>query len=414
MSVRAGGPVFDIGQTIKRQPARDYLETDEDVALTVWVTSLWEELRSPDEAPVPPCPHCASWRAGLLSRTGPRNPLPMFQCSDCGKIYTRMSGSPLQRLRHPHKTPDFIRLLSLPLPLEEAGRRMHMHYTAVSNWLMRFRELIVRNDPDGVWLPRVKLGLRYRPVGTCERCGYHGPLHYGGFAPGRRRRVICPACTRTWMLADALDHCMEARLTHDPALTAARRTRKAGYPALELPAPEQGVLKVAARVQSPSRVVVAASLPKQRRRRGAGWCDESVLLAAAEDPVLTAFLAAHIERVLSDEQQAPTCPHCGSVSTRLYRLSREPGQLPHFICRDCGRRYMRTTGTALERADSPTVVVELVPWLSRKATFGAAAYALGITPEIVSRRVRRFSQWLLELDPTGAMEARVRIGRRRY
>ncbi|MGF6609964.1 hypothetical protein OKW45_004886 [Paraburkholderia sp. WSM4175] len=211
----ADGPVFDVRQTIKRQPARDYLETDEDIALTAWVTSLWEELRSRDETPVPPCPQCASGRTALLNRAGSRRPLPMFQCRDvpvptpadvqcrdCGRTYTCMSESPLKRLRHPHKTPDFIRLLSQPLPLEEAGRRMHMDYPAVSNWLMWFRQLIAQNDPEGVWLPRVKLGLRYRPLGTCGRCGYHGTLHYGGFAPGRRRRVIYPECERTWMIDD--------------------------------------------------------------------------------------------------------------------------------------------------------------------------------------------------------------------
>lgn len=105
-------------------------------------------------------------------------------------------------------------------------------------WLMRFRQLIVRNDPEGVWLPRVKLGLRYRPVGTCWRCGYHGAFHFSGFAPGRRCRVICPECTRTWMIDDELDHCMEVHLAYAPALTAARRTRRAGRDAPEYQAPD--------------------------------------------------------------------------------------------------------------------------------------------------------------------------------
>ncbi len=118
----AAGPVFDVRQTIKRQPARDYLETDEDIALTAWVMSLWEELRSRDETPVPPCPRCTSGRTTLQNRAGPRRPLPLFRCRDCRRNYTRMSALPLKRLRHPHKTPDFIRLPSLPLPLNEASR----------------------------------------------------------------------------------------------------------------------------------------------------------------------------------------------------------------------------------------------------------------------------------------------------
>jgi transposase-like protein len=407
------GPVFDASQTIKKQPARDYVESEEDVALTAWVMSLWDELRSRDETPVPQCPRCGSGRTALLNRAGPRRPLPLFQCCDCGRNYTRMSESPLKKLRHPHKTPDFIRLLSLPLPLNEAGRRMHMDYPAVSNWLMRFRQLIVQNDPEGIWLPRVKLGLRYRPVGTCERCYYHGALHFGGFAPGHRRRVICPECARTWMIDDESNQCMEVQLAYDPALTAARRSRRAGRDAPEYRAPERGLLHVAARAQPPSRVDLAASVvqmhPKPAAHARPRKSQPDAQPAGADDPVLTAFLVAQIERALSLDRHPPPCAHCNSAGTRLHREPRTPAEVPHFICYDCGRTFSRLTGTALERARHRDVVAALVPWLSRNVAFNDAARALGTTPVFVHARVNRFRQWLRVLDPGGDMQARIRI-----
>ncbi|MBB5409224.1 transposase-like protein [Paraburkholderia sp. HC6.4b] len=324
-----------------------------------------------------------------------------------------MSESPVKRLRHPHKTPDFIRLLSLPLSLNEASRRLHMDYPAISNWLMRFRQLIVQNDPEGVWLPRVKLGLRYRPVDTCERCGYHGALHFGGFAPGRRRRVICPECARTWMIDDESDHSMEVHLAYDPALTAARRTRRAGRDAPEHRAPERGLLLVAARVQPPSRVDLAASVVqmplKPAARTRLRKSQSGAQPDAADDSVLTAFLAAQLEQAQSLDLQPPACAHCNSGHTRLHREPRTPAEVPHFICRDCGRTFSRLTGTALERARHRDVVAALVPLLSRNVTFSDAARALGTTPVFVNARVNRFRQWLRVLDPGGDMEARIRI-----
>ncbi|WP_429568941.1 DUF746 domain-containing protein [Paraburkholderia sp. JPY419] len=60
--------------------------------------------------------------------------------------------------------PAFIRLLSQPIPLEEVSRRLGVEYGAASNWLMRFRELIAQHDPEGIWLTRVRLGVKFRPV----------------------------------------------------------------------------------------------------------------------------------------------------------------------------------------------------------------------------------------------------------
>lgn len=259
-------PVVDVNQIVKKQPGMAYLEA-EDEALTAWVLALWAELRSTDEWPVPPCPQCAGSHTRLHMRPGPRRPLPYFICRDCGRNYTRMSDSPLRRLRHPQKAPGFIRLLSQPLSLNEAGRRLGMDYPAISNWLMRFRELIAQHDPEGVWLARVRLGLIYRPVGTCPKCGYEGALHFGGFTLERRRRVICPQCTRTWAIDDTAAYYVEMQLARDPGVTAAQRTRRAGRDAPELHAPENAVLVVAQEKSGSTRLAKGAKGPKVRRLR---------------------------------------------------------------------------------------------------------------------------------------------------
>jgi hypothetical protein len=69
-----------------------------------------------------------------------------------------------------------------------------------------------------------------------------------------------PERARTWTIDDDSDQCMEVQLAYDPALTAARRVRRAGRDAHEYRAPERELLHVAARVQPPSRVVLAASV----------------------------------------------------------------------------------------------------------------------------------------------------------
>ncbi|KVD81499.1 hypothetical protein WI89_23605 [Burkholderia ubonensis] len=258
-------PIFDVHHTVKKQPGRGYRD-EEDEALTFWVTALWKELHSRDETPLPPCPRCESEDVRLLNRATPRRPFPLFHCRECNRMYSRISGSPLQRLRHPWKIPDFIRLLSQPISLDEAGRRMGMEYPAVSNWLMRFRELMALHDPDGTWLARVRLGVKYRPVGVCARCGYEGTFHYGGFTPENRRRVICPACKRTWMIDDGADHYVEMRLTVDPSQTAARRVRKAGRAALDLPAAESGLMVVTGRARKSSRIPPNLSRQTLRER----------------------------------------------------------------------------------------------------------------------------------------------------
>jgi hypothetical protein len=107
-----------------------------------------------------------------------------------------LTGSPLAHLRFPERMPAFIRLLSQAIPLEEAARRLAFDRETISGRLMRFRLLIEPCDPDGQWITRVKLGLRYRLHGTCPHRDYGGELKSGGFGGNGQRHAMCPACTR--------------------------------------------------------------------------------------------------------------------------------------------------------------------------------------------------------------------------
>ncbi len=166
-------PEFNAAYPITHQRGRDYFDEDDPV-LTTFVMSLWEELYSRADSPVPPCPHCQGTNTRVQNRVNRFLRVPYFRCRDCRRNFSRLSGTPLARLRFADKMPAFIRLLSQSISLEEASRRLLVDYAALSKWLMRFRELIAQHDPDGVWTARVLLGIKYRLEGACPRCSFSG------------------------------------------------------------------------------------------------------------------------------------------------------------------------------------------------------------------------------------------------
>lgn len=171
---------FDATQPLTHGRKRAYGDAN-DPGLTAFVMGLWSELHSRRSTPVPPCPHCGGFSARLHNRPNRHQVLPHFRCQSCRRTYSRLTGTPLARLRFVEEMPRFIELLSQPIPLEEASRRLDGDYGALSNWLMRMRKLIAQHDPDGRWTARVQLGVRYKREGTCPHCGYVGILSNGGF-----------------------------------------------------------------------------------------------------------------------------------------------------------------------------------------------------------------------------------------
>ncbi|SAK99487.1 DUF746 domain-containing protein [Caballeronia ptereochthonis] len=408
---------FDAAQPLTSGSRRAFADAD-DPALTAFVMTLWDELFSRDPRPIPPCPRCGGAHARLHALSNNhRSKLPLFRCRDCRRFFTRLTGSPLANLRLPERMPAFIRMLSQPIPLEEASRRLGLEYGGMSNWLMRFRQLIDLHDPDGQWIGRVKLGIRYQPQGICAHCRYRGQMKGGGFGGDGRRRVRCPECGRIGSLTtDDTGTRIAVKIAHDPALTAVRRRRREGWPVPDLARAEQGVLTIPPRAPRPDVPAVnAPDVPAPQAHRfdfRQPLTTKSPLPRRyAEDTELTAYLEAEIAKVFSQATEpVPCCPHCLGGNTWFTRRHRKPPSLPEFQCGTCMRRFLRTTGTPMSKMLRKDMLMAFLPWLSQHRPAAHAAGTFGVAPETITEWVRRFRAWLLKLDSSGRHEQRVRLG----
>ncbi|WP_429440939.1 DUF746 domain-containing protein [Paraburkholderia sp. GAS33] len=137
-------------------------------------------------------------------------------------------------------------------------------------------------------------------------------------------------------------------------------------------------------------------------------------LPDTEDTDLTEFVQAHLAEVFSLSENPPACGHCGDRHTR-FRRSAGPRKLrlPAFVCQTCKRQFNRLTGTPLanigKRAPACTLMT-FTAMLSQQMPYAAAAEKCGLQVVLVSRWARRMRTWLLQLDPTGYWEAKVRLG----
>lgn len=133
-----------------------------------------------------------------------------------------------------------------------------------------------------------------------------------------------------------------------------------------------------------------------------------------EDTDLTEFVRAHLAGVFSLSKEPPACARCGDRHTRLRRSAR-PGQvrLPAFLCLTCKRQFNRLTGTPLanmSKRESPSALMAFAAMLSQQMPYAAAAEKLNLHAMVVSRWTGRMRAWLLQLDPSGHWEAKVRLG----
>ncbi len=139
--------------------------------------------------------------------------------------------------------------------------------------------------------------------------------------------------------------------------------------------------------------------------RKASWPDQ-------EDSELTFYLESALSDILSLSETPPICPHCNQENVVLSRRAAKPKPvLPVFQCVSCNVHLRRTTGTPLHglrlhRAWFP----KFLGLLSQQCSARNASELLGITDSTVARYIARFRQWLLELDPSGYYEAKVRLG----
>ena len=402
--------------TLPLSAARRAYPDSEDPELTDYVQGLLEEYHSKHGTPVPPCPACGSGDMYYHSRPNRFRPLPLFRCRACKRTYSRLTGSPLAKLRNVSKMPAFIRLLSRQISMEEASSRLCLDRECVSNWLVRFRQLILLHDPSGHWESRVRLGIKFQFAGTCARCGYTGAFLHGGTVLTGERRVICPSCRGVLPLNElgASGEIPEVVVVHDPMAYALRKRGRAG----QEPTPQLPALAAVARLPErkaqssvPSEDVVLPEVLPERfeahlpvRRRSA---PERV---AEETPELTSFLEAAIAQVLSHDQAPPLCPRCCSTNTSFTSKPRTAGGVPEFTCHGCGRHFNRLVGTPLARLVRRDALPGFVRLLSQQRPLADAIHELKLDERVARQWVEKFRAWLLRLDPTGRYEGMVRLG----
>lgn len=134
---------------------------------------------------------------------------------------------------------------------------------------------------------------------------------------------------------------------------------------------------------------------------------------ADEDPELTAFLTTQIAAVLSGSHEPrPRCPRCrGSHITSAGFKARQIGRLPMFECQTCKRYFGRTAGTPLGEKHLKKLDL-FVSLLSQPISCLEAGQRMGSLPDDIKVRVTVYRAWLLQLDPSGEWERRVRLGGR--
>jgi len=135
---------------------------------------------------------------------------------------------------------------------------------------------------------------------------------------------------------------------------------------------------------------------------------------AGEDKALTAFLTGLIAACLAPSHEPrPRCPRCdgGHITSAGFR-TRPIGRLPMFECQTCRRYFSRTAGTPLGEKHLKKLDL-FVSLLSQPISCLEAGKRMGSLPDDIGERVKVWRAWLLQLDPTGQWERRVRLGGRR-
>lgn len=391
-----------VGAITAKEPVDD-AET-EDVDLTDYLMRAWYDLIHHSPTPVPRCPHCDGLRI-RPDRPSGKSKLPIYFCHTCKKSFNRLTGTPFARLHNLAKGTEMIPLLSRQMSLLQAGERLGRTQKAVLSWLLAFRRYLLELDPTGRWEARVRLGVRVAPHARCSRCGFEGGFLSGGFDPQRRRRIRCPKCGRSRLLDVLQDQGegIKGEVVHDAIDTAIRARRKV-HP--ETPVPD--VVRVASVADAALEVKAQdrrlwSELELPERRQSPGSVDR------VEDTVLTRFLLERIEASLSQSTTPPPCPWCSSEHTE-YHPQQRPNGLPGFRCRACLSYFTRISNTPLNGPHLRKHAVLLTRMLGWRETAKAAALELGVESAVAYRWVFGLRQWLLVLDPSGRMEARVRLG----
>ncbi|MGO4325907.1 DUF746 domain-containing protein [Cupriavidus sp. 2TAF22] len=128
-----------------------------DADLATFLLSAWRRLHTASRRP-PRCPRCGE-RAAFHSTD--EGGLPQFQCTGCRQPFTRLTGTPVGRLRLGDKAEAFFGLASRQITVAEAARRLLIKSETVRHWSLQTRLWLLSLDPKGDWERRMLLGVRY-------------------------------------------------------------------------------------------------------------------------------------------------------------------------------------------------------------------------------------------------------------
>jgi len=148
----------------------------------------------------------------------------------------------------------------------------------------------------------------------------------------------------------------------------------------------------------------------------AGAAREAVVLmhwrpsvaAVPADLALADYLLSAWQRLRSPNRRPPPCPRCGVVGASA--CGADSSGLPQFLCRACGRRFNRLTGTPMARLRPEGKLRAFFGLASRHWSIAEAARHLGVGADTVHHWSLQTRLWLLQLDPSGAWERRVQLG----
>ena len=174
------------------------------------------------------------------------------------------------------------------------------------------------------------------------------------------------------------------------------------YPALSGTTRNTGTMKKTAQATPPARrfdVTVGAITAK-----------EHVPDDETEDLELTAYLVrAWSELVSRSGTPIPRCPHCDGLRIRCDGVQKS-SEIPSYFCHQCGRSFNRFTNTPFAGLHDRGKGTAMIPLLSRQMSLMQAGERLGRSQKAVLSWLLAFRRYLLELDPDGHWEARVRLG----
>ncbi|MFJ1259867.1 DUF746 domain-containing protein [Cupriavidus sp. CuC1] len=147
-----------------------------DADLTAFLLSAWRKLNSASRRP-PQCPRCRARKSTFDGTDG--SSLPLFHCAGCRQRFSRLTGTPMARLRLEDKAEAFFNLASQQVSVAEAARRLGIKSETVRHWSIQTRLWLLTLDRQGDWERRVQLGVRYavlpastrdEPASTAREC----------------------------------------------------------------------------------------------------------------------------------------------------------------------------------------------------------------------------------------------------